>query len=70
MKTTEILTSINAFMGQMRDGNTRELIANQQAALDYQTEKLRIYEEKYKAEAPARIRKPEAENRSPMTSKH
>lgn len=50
MKTTEILTSINAFMGQMRDGNTRELIANLQAALDYQTEKLRIYEEKYKAE--------------------
>ena len=52
MKTTEILTSINAFMGQMRDGNTRELIANLQAALDYQTEKLRIYEEKYKAEHP------------------
>ena len=50
MKTTEILTSINAFMGQMRDGNIRELIANLQAALDYQTEKLRIYEEKYKAE--------------------
>ena len=46
MKTTEILTSINAFMGQMRDGNTRELIANLQAALDYQTEKLRIYEDK------------------------
>ena len=50
MKTTEILTRINAFMGQMRDGNTRELIANLQAALDYQTEKLRIYEEKYKEE--------------------
>ena len=50
MKTTEILTSINAFMGQMRDGNTRELIANLQAALDYQTEKLRIYEEQYKEE--------------------
>lgn len=50
MKTTEILTSINAFMGQMREGDTREIIANLQAALDYQTEKLRIYEEKYKAE--------------------
>lgn len=33
-----------------RDGNTRELIANLQAALDYQTEKLRIYEVKYKEE--------------------
>ena len=30
MKTAEILTSINAFMGQMRDGNTRKLIANLQ----------------------------------------
>ena len=50
MKTTEILTRINAFMGQMREGDTRKIIANLQAALDYQTEKLRIYEEKYKAE--------------------
>ena len=45
MKSADILTSINAFMGQMRDNDTRELIANLQAALDYQTEKLRIYEE-------------------------
>jgi hypothetical protein len=30
------LTSINAFMGQMRDGNTRELIANLQSQLIFQ----------------------------------
>lgn len=32
----------------MRDGETRGIVENLQAAIDYQAEKLRIYEEKFK----------------------
>jgi hypothetical protein len=47
MTSKETYTALNAFMGKMRDGNAHDLVANMQAALDYQAEKLRIYEEKY-----------------------
>ena len=48
MTSKDIYTELNAFMGRMRDGETREMVENLQAAIEYQAEKLRIYEEKYK----------------------
>jgi len=47
MTSKDIYTELNAFMGRMRDGETREMVENLQATLEYQSEKLRIYEEKY-----------------------
>ena len=47
MRSKDIYTELTAFMGKMRDGDAHDLVANMQAALDYQAEKLRIYEEKY-----------------------
>ncbi len=48
MTSKDIYTELNAFMGRMRDGETRGMVENLQAAIEYQAEKLRIYEEKYK----------------------
>ena len=47
MTSKDIYTELNTFMGRMRDGETREMVTNLQAAIEYQAEKLRIYEEKY-----------------------
>lgn len=47
MPSKDIYTELNAFMGKMHDGETREMVANLQAAIEYQGEKLRIYEKKY-----------------------
>ena len=47
MKQSDLLKELNAFMCNMRDGNMRGVVANMQAVIDYQSEKLRIYEEKY-----------------------
>ena len=48
MTSKDIYTELNAFMGRMRDGESREMVENLQAAIEYQAEKIRIYEEKYK----------------------
>lgn len=48
MTSKDIYSELNAFMGRMRDGETREMVENLQTAIEYQAEKLRIYEEKYK----------------------
>lgn len=45
-----ILASVQAFMDKMQDGDMRELVANLQVALEYKTEELRIYREKFEAE--------------------
>jgi len=42
MTSKDIYTELNAFMGRMRDGETREMVENLQAAIEYQAEKLRI----------------------------
>lgn len=49
MKSTdEILTDVKAFLGGMKDGDMRGVVANLQAAMEYQAEELRIYRKKYK----------------------
>ena len=48
MKSTEVLNEVNAFMSEMRDGNFKGVVANLQAAMEYQAEELRIYRERYK----------------------
>ncbi len=50
MKQNELLNELKAFMGNMRSGDLRGIVANLQAVIDYQAEKIRIYEEKYKAD--------------------
>ena len=44
MSSKDISTELNAFMGRMRDGETREMVENLQAAIEYQAEKLHIYD--------------------------
>lgn len=46
-RSEEILTTMQAFMGAMRDGDMRGVVANLQAAMEYQAEELRIYRRKY-----------------------
>ncbi|MFA6930016.1 MAG: hypothetical protein WCT05_06795 [Lentisphaeria bacterium] len=48
MTSKDIYTQLNAFMGRIRDGETRKIVENLQAAIEYQADKIRIYEEKYK----------------------
>ena len=47
-RSEEILTTMQAFMGTMRNGDMRGVVANLQAAMEYQAEELRIYRRKYK----------------------
>ncbi len=48
MKNKEIIEELNAFMGAMREGDMRGVVASQQAAIEYLLEKVRIYEDKIK----------------------
>ena len=38
MTSKDIYTELNAFMGRMRNGETREMVENLQAAIEYQAE--------------------------------
>lgn len=55
MKANQILEELNAFMGKMRENDSKEPVENMQAAIDYLLEKLHIYEEKF-SEATGRKR--------------
>ena len=48
MKSDELLKTVQAFMGSMREGDMKGVVANLQAAMSYQAEELRIYRAKYK----------------------
>ena len=48
MTSKDIYTERNVFMGRMRASESLEMVENLQAAIAYQAEKIRIYEEKYK----------------------
>ena len=44
-QVNETVNRLVSFMGDVKDGNLREILANMQKMCDYQAEKLRIYEE-------------------------
>lgn len=48
MKSDELLKTVQAFLGSMREGDMKGIVANLQAAMEYQAEELRIYRDKYK----------------------
>lgn len=48
MKSDELLKTVQAFLGSMREGDMKGVVANLQAAMEYQAEELRIYRDKYK----------------------
>ena len=49
MQSKKVYAELNAFMGKLRDTSAHDMMANMQAGLDYQSEKIRILEEKLSA---------------------
>lgn len=47
MKSDELLKTMQAFLGSMREGDMKGVVANLQDAIEYQAEELRIYRDKY-----------------------
>ncbi|MFA6729145.1 MAG: hypothetical protein WCS17_13165, partial [Prevotella sp.] len=44
-QVNETVNRLVSFLGDVKDGNLREILANMQKMSDYQAEKIRIYEE-------------------------
>lgn len=49
MQSKKVYTELNAFMGKLRESSVHDMMSNMQAGLDYQTEKIKILEEKLSA---------------------